>query len=213
MSFWGEVVALWRGGHPAIQERYTRSARRVVSYARQEAVQRGASAVTVADLLGGLTLDDESRAVRVGSLKANAFYLRWLVGLPALPAYAADGAVEESRIELNAEVRRALGCAVLEADRDREYWIDTDHLLRGLLRFPNSAHFAVLKTELDLRGARAGSRSDREQFPPQEAPDRKVFEYLFRRYFELVVPPVISLVCYVYILLQGIGMNLLPLAR
>jgi hypothetical protein len=158
-------------------------------------------------------VEEENRASRVASLKFNAFYLRWLIGLPALPARIADGAVDESRMELDFETRRALAYAVQEADRDREFWIDSDHLLRGLLRFPNRAHFAILKIEMDLRTVRAHSRTDRESYPITEMRNIRVFEYRLRKYLELVVPPVISLVCYLYILIQGMGLTLSAVAR
>src|SRR5271168_1011313 len=134
----------------ALVERYTEATRRAISFARQEAWHRGEPAITVADLLAGLSVDENSRAERVGSLKSNAFYLRWLVGLPAVPARAEESiecgeeSATEGRLEFDAESRRALGFASTEADRDREYWIDSDHLLRGILRFPNKAQFAIL---------------------------------------------------------------------
>src|SRR5271168_3195831 len=94
-----------------LTERFTEAARRAISFARQEAWHRGDPAVTVADLLAGLGVDENSRANRIGSLKANAFYLRWLVGLPALPARVEESiecseeGEAEGQLELDAEAR------------------------------------------------------------------------------------------------------------
>jgi hypothetical protein len=215
----GEVVTGKKVSHPSGFERYTEPARRAVYFARLEALRRGDSAITVADLLAGLSVDEDTRAERIGSLKANAFYLRWLVGLPALPAQTeatpADTGIDldTSRAELDPDSKRALAYAVVEADRDRSYWIDTDHLLRGLLRFPNKADFALLKTEVSLKAARRASRADREEFLPQESPNRRVMQYLIRKWAALLVPPVLGLACYLYILIEGFGLTASPLAR
>ena len=198
-----------------VSERYVEATRRAVAQARCEALERDAKAITAADLLAGLSHEENSRAQRVGSLKANAWYLRWLSGLPQLPSPIAGGDCEDkaNQLELDLDAKRALAFAVLEADRDREYWIDTDHLLRGLLRFPNKAHFAVLKTELHLHEVRVASRRDREEFLPEETPSLKVVEYLVRKHFALWIPPALSLACYLYILFQSMGSRIPHLAR
>jgi hypothetical protein len=192
-------------------ERYTEATRRALNFARLEACHRGDTAITVADLLAGLSFDEGTRAERVGSLKVNAFYLRWLSGLPALPVQICleDGA----QPDFDLEAKRALVFAVMEADRDREYWIDSDHLLRGLLRFPNKAHFAVLKTEVNLNSARIASRRDRAEFLPEETPNLKVVKYLLGKHLALWLPPLVSLACYIYILLQSFGPQLAPLTK
>ena len=235
MGVTGELTNEQTLSHASVTERYTTAACRAVQHARQESLRRGSAVVTVADLLAGLGADEESRAERIGSLKANAFYLRWLTGLPALPAVAADSIelasedsvdcpeadrgdfigkwLEQSRLELDHEVRRAMGFAIIEADRDREYWIDSDHLLRGILRFPNRAHFAILKTEVDISAARTASRSDRRTFPPPQTPSIKVMKYLVRKHLALWIPPILGLACYLYILMQGAGLTTSPLAR
>jgi hypothetical protein len=205
--------------HPSVEERFTEAARKAIHFAGQESLHRGAFAISAVDLLAGLSVEENTRAERVAALKANAFYLRWLTGLPALPARSEESiepAVETTEVgpilqdllpipELDVEARRALGFAVIEADRDREYWIDSDHLLRGILRFPNRAHFAILKVEVDLRSARIASRADRHRFPTQHASRKKVFQYLFRKLLPLWVPTILSIACYLYILIEGSG--------
>lgn len=204
-----EVVTGNKASGNSVFERYTEAARRAIFYARAEALGRNGAIITVADLLAGLSLSEDTRAQRVGSLKDNGFYLRWLSGLPALPTPTAgvNWQDESKQLGLDAEALRTLAFAQLEADRDREYWIDTDHLLRGLLRFPNRANFAVLKTEINLKSARIASRRDREEFLPDETPSLKVMRYLMRKHFALWVPAVLSLACYLYILMQSVGMS------
>jgi ATP-dependent Clp protease ATP-binding subunit ClpA len=199
----------------SVSERYTEAARTAISHARSEALNRDSAAITVADLLAGLSHEENTRAERIGSLKANACYLRWLSGSLRLPSQAAGGDCQDkvNRLELDVDARRALAFAVLEADHDREYWIDTDHLLRGLMRFPNKAHFAVLKTEMNLKAARVASRRDREEFLPEETPSLKVVEYLVRKHFAFWISPVLSLACYLYILIQSVGPGVFSLAR
>jgi len=199
----------------SVFERYTEAARTAISYARCEALWRDGEAITVADLLAGLSNEENTRAERIGSLKANACYLRWLSGASQLPSPIAGSDCQDKvhRLELDFDVKRALAFAVSEADRDREYWIDTDHLLRGLMRFPNKAHFAVLKTEMNLKAARVASRCDREEFLPDETPNLKVVEYLVRKHFAFWISPVLSLACYLYILIQSIGPGVFSLAR
>jgi hypothetical protein len=86
----GELVSGGNKAQTSLAERYTEPTLLALEFAREEAQQRGATEVTVADLLAGLTVEEGSRADRVGKLKTNAFYLRWLAGLPALPALAHD---------------------------------------------------------------------------------------------------------------------------
>jgi hypothetical protein len=199
----------------SVSERYTEAARTAISHARCEALCRDSEAITVADMLAGLSDEENTRAERIGALKDNAWYLRWLSGSSQLPSPIAGSDCQGrlNRLELDVEAKRALAFAVLEADRDREYWIDTDHLLRGLMRFPNKAHFAVLKTEMNLNAARVASRCDREEFLPEETPSFKVVEYLVRKHFALWISPAVSLACYLYILIQSVGPGVSLLAR
>ncbi len=210
-----DSVMSTRASRQSVLERYTEATRRAIYHAREECHHRGDSVITVGDLLCGLMLDENTRAERIGALKSNAYYLRWLVGSHALPSPISemDGHFDESQVQLDAEAKRAFEFALMEADRDREYWVDTDHLLRGLLRFPNKAHFAVLKTELTLSRARIASRRDREEYLPEETPNLKVVQYLVRKYATLWIPPVLGLACYLYILVQSIGVELPSLAK
>ena len=74
-----------------------------------------------------------------------------------------------------------LAYAADEANLDQEYWIDTDHLLRGILRFPNEATAALQSISLDLDKAREASKLNRAEFP-SKSPPRFLF---FHRHFAI----------------------------
>src|ERR1700761_5079370 len=199
----------------SVFERYTQSVRKAILHARSESLSRNQFIITVADLLAGLCEQEDTRAARIGELKDNAQYLRWFAGLPQLPLPQSASVADEraSRCELDPEARRALAFAVMEADFDREHWIDSDHLLRGLLRFPNRAQFAVLKTELNLRAARLASFDDRDRYAPEEQPQLPMMETFIQKHIRQWAPPLLSAVCYLYILLQSMGLRLVPVVR
>jgi len=189
----------------AITQRYTGSVRAAILHARCEALNRNETVITAADLLAGLCQLEETRAERIGHLKENAQYFRWLCDLPQMPWPESASCQSEKPCDLDNDARRALECAVLEADRDGEHWIDSDHLLRGLLRFPNRAQFAVLKTEFNLKMARHCSEHDRDEFLPDDGPDLRMMDTLVSKYFPQWAAPVLSAVCYLYILMQSMG--------
>ncbi|MGD0892330.1 MAG: Clp protease N-terminal domain-containing protein [Terracidiphilus sp.] len=95
-----------------------------------------------------------------------------------------------------------LAYAAQEADGNRQYWIDTDHLLLGLLRFPNEASPALAAIPLNLDSVRAASRRHREKFPPAPAPSTSVVRVIF----ETLKPPLIMLG---WITLFGLVMTLI----
>ncbi|HTJ31490.1 MAG TPA: hypothetical protein VL346_13385 [Acidobacteriaceae bacterium] len=191
----------------AISQRYTGFVRQAILHARSEAINRGETVITVSDLLAGLCQMEDTRAERVGNLKTNALYLRWLCDLPQLPWSEPSAFFSEKPCELDAEAHRALAFAVAEADRDGQHWIDSDHLLRGLLRFPNRAQFAILKTELNLTLARQASFHDRDEYEPEEEPDLKMMDTLVSKYVPQLAPHLLSAVCYLYILLHSLDMG------
>ncbi|HEY9127379.1 MAG TPA: hypothetical protein VIM62_09655 [Acidobacteriaceae bacterium] len=197
----------------AIAQRYTGSVRAAILHARSEALNRGETVITVSDLLAGLCQLEDTRAVRVGHLKENAQYLRWLCDLPQQPWSEPVASYSEKPCELDAEAHRALAFAIAEADRDGQHWIDSDHLLRGLLRFPNRAQFAILKTELNLALARQASYHDRDEYEPEEGPDLKMMDTLVSKYVPQLAPHLLSAACYLYILLHSLGAGFQSFAR
>jgi hypothetical protein len=58
---------------------------------------------------------------------------------------------------------------------DDLYYIDTDHLLRGILSFPNEATGALHSISLDIAAAQVLSRRNRAEFPPETSLDLRLF--------------------------------------
>jgi len=160
-------------------ERYTEPARRVIFFARYEAVQRGSDRITTAHLLLGLVREKDSRADVVGSLRAKIPDPCELLGIPHRPATQIPFD-KKAGPPLNDNSKKALAYAAQEADRDQEYWIDTDHLLLALLCFPNEASPALESIPLDLASARAASKRHREDLPPAPKPRFDLARILFR---------------------------------
>jgi hypothetical protein len=208
------VEAAPRKANPyAVAQRYTGSVRAAILHARSEALNRKDTVITAVDLLAGLCQLEETRAERIGRLKDNAQYLRWLCDLPQLPVFEPAFTFSEKPCELDADAHRALACAVAEADRDGQHWIDSDHLLRGLLRFPNRAQFAILKTELNLSLARQASFRDRDEFLPEDEPNLKIMDTLVSKYVPQWAPHLLTAACYIYILLHSMGSLFQPIIR
>ena len=145
-------------------ERYTEQARRAVFFARFEAGVQHAEKITTAHLLLGLVREGGWRAEAITPLQANATQLRSLLELPvsANPPCRAD---LNRDLRLTDDAKRVLAYAAQEAGTDNSDDIDTDHLLRGILSFPNEAATALQSLSLDLASARFASRAHRAEFP------------------------------------------------
>src|SRR5258706_14604649 len=155
-------------------ERYTDEAKRAIFFARNEAVVRKESAISVKGLLLGLAREDKSRAHEICSLKARDAELRSALGIAPLPQKIDRSLLEpKTSIPLDGDAKKTLAYTAQEADLDREFWIDTDHLLRGLLRFPNDATAALSKAGLELESLQAASIQNRKVLP-SKPPQRGV---------------------------------------
>jgi ATP-dependent Clp protease ATP-binding subunit ClpC len=161
-------------------ERYTEKSRRVVFFARYEASCQSAEKISTAHLLLGLVREGGSRAEAVGSLKDNAAQIQNALDI-SISTYKPDKASLMREMPLNDNSKKVLAYAAQEADIDQEYWIDTDHLLRGILRFPNEATAALQSISLDLNKARDASKRNRADFP-SKSPPRFLF---FQRHFAI----------------------------
>jgi ATP-dependent Clp protease ATP-binding subunit ClpC len=170
-------------------ERYTEQARRTVFFARYEASCQPIEKISTAHLLLGLVREGGSRAEAVGSLKDNAVQIRSALGIP-ISTDKLDKALLMRDMPLNDNSKKVLAYAAEEADLDQEYWIDTDHLLRGILRFPNEATAALRSISLDLNKARDASKRNRAEFPSKSPPRflfiHRYFAIPFRKFF--VIP-------------------------
>ncbi len=150
-------------------ERYTEQARRVVFFARYEASCQSAEKISTAHLLLGLVREGGSRAEAVGSFKDNAAQIQNAIGI-SISKYKPDKASLMREMPLYDNSKKVLAYAAQEAEIDQEYWIDTDHLLRGILRFPNEATVALQSISLDLDKAREASKRNRADFPSKSPP-------------------------------------------
>jgi nucleotide-binding universal stress UspA family protein len=145
---------------------YTEQARRAVFYACAEAVLRGASAISTAHVLLGLSWDEYSRAGTIIPLKDGIIDLCALLNLPHRPCTATPYPTK-LKLSLDADSKKTLAYAAEEAERDGWRDLDTDHLLRGLLRFDNEGSKALNAISIDLPTVRAASERHRAEFPPE----------------------------------------------
>jgi hypothetical protein len=138
--------------------------------AATEAQHRNETSVSVRDILIALTREGVSPGPETTRLHSLAVVVRASVGIPHLPITSRPFKYESSTIPMDLDLKKVLLLAVREADEDWQYWIDRDHLLRGLLAFPNQASDALLRFGLDLDSVRRSSRAYRRAFPAERAP-------------------------------------------
>jgi len=150
-------------------ERYTEQARRAVFFARYTAGHQRTGRITAAHLLIGLSWEGKTLSSEIGSLKERIPEHCALLGIQ-WPLGKASMAQLKTDLPLDNNAKMALAYAAQEADMDQQYWIDSDHLLRGLLRFPNEACSALSVTQLDLATVRLASMRHREEHPPGRTP-------------------------------------------
>ena len=153
---------------PSIFDRYTEQARRAIYFGRLEANHRNAKFISVENLLLGLTWDKDSRVDRVAGLSFLEQEIRAILEMPSLPKMT----VPYPRgvdTPLNDDAKRVLAYTVSEADLDKEFWIDTDHLLRGILHVPSDAASALNQKGHTLESLRTASVQDRRQCPSPSA--------------------------------------------
>ena len=185
------TVSMGRTRGVSMFERYTEQARRAIFFARFEAIHRRAEAISTAHLLLGLSWDEDSRAAVVGSLKDKLTDICAALGISLRPSteipYDRNG-----DIPLDNKSKMALAYAAEEADLDGQFWLDTDHLLRGLLRFPNEAGTALESVKLDIATLRAASNRHRIEFPPAPAPALMSISTAFRQTPGMVARPFLT---------------------
>lgn len=166
-------------------ERYTEQAKRAIDNARAEAALRGAEHVAPSHLLLGLSQEESSRAAQIAALKDR---LSGLWAGPVVPDRfpTTNQAGFSSNIPLHPETKMALVHAEKEANREWSEHIDTDHLLRGLLRFRNEASEALKSKGVHLADVRAAAKKHRIQFPSPRAS----FFWLFKQMWKIAWPVV-----------------------
>jgi ATP-dependent Clp protease ATP-binding subunit ClpA len=145
-------------------ERYTEQAKRAIENARNEAATRGAEHIAPSHLLLGLSQDESSRAAQIAALKGKLSDF-WTGARVPDRFPTANLSNFGGNIPLHPETKTALVHAEKEANRDWSQHIDTDHLLRGLLRFSNEASDALRSKGVNLADMRAAAKNHRIQFP------------------------------------------------
>src|SRR4029434_1835589 len=120
----------------------TERARRVLFFARYEASQLGSLSIESEHLLLGLIREGKGLTSRIFARShLSRETIRREVEGRTLFREKVSTSVE---IPFSAEVKRALGYAADEADRLRHNYIDTEHLLLGLLREERSVAASIL---------------------------------------------------------------------
>lgn len=110
-------------------ERYSERARRVIYFARAEALARGATQIETSDLVLGLTRDKPQVQSAFAQLHERRLELRELfaAGPEKIPVPS------RSDIQLTDASKRSLAYADRERSLDQIYAIESHHLLRGVL--------------------------------------------------------------------------------
>jgi ATP-dependent Clp protease ATP-binding subunit ClpA len=185
-------------------ERYTEEARRAIFFARAESLFRKAPAISVQDLLLGLTREKKSRANYISELKSQDADFRASFGVAPLPQRLDSSLIRpRPQLPLDDDAKKTLWYTAQEADLDREFWVDTDHLLRGLLRFPNDATAALSKAAIELESLQAASIQNRKVLPSKPVVRFVGLKEFARRHRWRLLLFVILLAIFLYLKSQG----------
>lgn len=146
-------------------ERYTEPARRAIFYARSVAIIGGTPTIDSIHLLAGLMWPDWSRAQVLFLLREKL--PQYCKSLRRSTLLATVGRVT---LPLTDDAKRILAWSSMEADAMGDAWIDTDHLLLGILCEPVSpAALELAKSGITLENARpvvVENRSSRPDYGP-----------------------------------------------
>jgi ATP-dependent Clp protease ATP-binding subunit ClpC len=151
-------------------ERYTEEARRAVFYARYVTMASGAPAIDSVHQLSGLMWEEHFRAQKLFKLQE------------IFPLYSRRPHLIVEREQMKAvggpqltnDSKKILVHAKTQADALRDYWIDTEHLLLGILAEPTclaAQHLA--KANISLENARRVVRENmasRPKYPDYYGP-------------------------------------------
>jgi ATP-dependent Clp protease ATP-binding subunit ClpC len=147
-------------------ERFTEDSRRAIYFAREAALSASSSAIDCQHILLGLLIEENSRANALFSLRE--LLPDQVARLRSLKHHPVSG----KEPPLTKDGKRTLAYAALEANSLQDYWIDTDHLVLGVLREQGSIACKSLNNAgIDLERARCtvadnkASRPDRGPSP------------------------------------------------
>ncbi len=111
-------------------------------------------------------------------LKDHEPDLRSALGIPSPSGKALSDLMKD--IPLDQDAKMVLARAVNEAEMDNSFYVYTDHLLCGMLRFPNDASVALESIQLNLESTRAASRRHRTKYPTRRTFYHRLFGNPFR---------------------------------
>jgi len=173
-------------------ERYTEEARRVIFFARTEALGRESPVIATNDLLLGLTHRLYPAGRPFETLHARRDELRTHLGVAAL-----EKVPEPKDIPLSRESKMALAYTAQEADSDHGFSIEPHHILRGILRVGDGTAVALTNFGWDIETARDASRKSRRIFPPKRPPLRRILRYYWRRViFAVILLGIVAVIVY-----------------
>jgi ATP-dependent Clp protease ATP-binding subunit ClpC len=158
-------------------ERYSERARRVIYFARAEALARGAAAIDTGDLVLGLTRDRPEVQSTFAQLYDRRLELRALfeAGPERIPMPA------KSDIQLTDASKRSLAYADQERTLDRIFAIESHHLLRGVLREGDATAEKLTTAGFGLEAMRQASRSLPEREERVSRSPRSFWQFTSRR--------------------------------
>jgi ATP-dependent Clp protease ATP-binding subunit ClpC len=150
-------------------ELYTEQARRAVFLARYEATMCKAERISVIHLLLGICRETDSPACAAVGLYDRIEDCCKALEIPYRTSikfrYWKIRSDLRRDMPLDQDSKLALAWTAKEAADDSQKQIDADHLLRGLLCFPNPASHLLNEVEIDLESVRAASRHDQRKRP------------------------------------------------
>jgi ATP-dependent Clp protease ATP-binding subunit ClpA len=141
-------------------ERYTEPARRAIFYARAIAIMNSAPMIDSTHLLWGLMWPDTFRAQALFSLREKCSQY------PRIFRFLLVARSKDQDLHLTDEVKKILYYSSKEADAVGDAWVDSDHLLLGILCISDcQAAQQLTASGLTLENARASVIANRPSRP------------------------------------------------
>jgi ATP-dependent Clp protease ATP-binding subunit ClpC len=178
--------------------RYTDQCKRAVFFAQQTALHADAKAIDPSHLLLGLLIE-----YRTGN--GDIFRLRELLPEDAghQDVIARERVLKGKIIPLSDSGKRVVAYTAREANGLRDYWIETEHLVLGILREDNNAAAARLReVGLELQLCRQRVIDSRSSRPARPNP---VIWWVRQRSLSVILPAVFVLGIIVALSLLGFG--------
>ena len=150
--------------------RYEQDTKLAVYYAVVLTSHRGEPSITPEDLLIGLTWRQHAPDCEFRHLKEAVPEIWAAVGVAHLPQTSVPYVAPGKKPPLNDAAKRVLAYTAKEADADGLYWIDIDHILRGILREGGSAADALSQAGWTVERIKAAAEIGRQKYPPKPAP-------------------------------------------